>query len=134
KLIDWNIRAHPKPEIVKTSRIGEDYERTNIWRIKPAHDPRHPAIFPVELAKKVISYYSFKEDVVLDPFAGIGTTGKAAVILGRRFVLIEQNPDYVNVIRKEAEEWLGEEARQVLTINCPSIEPSDRLFWGSLSD
>jgi DNA modification methylase len=134
KLIDWNIRAHPKQEIVKASRIGEDYERTNIWRIKPAHDPRHPAIFPVELAKKVISYYSFKEDVVLDPFAGIGTTGKAAVILGRRFVLIEQNPDYVNIIRKEAEEWLGEEARQVLTINCPSIEPSDRLFWASLSD
>lgn len=128
KLIDWNIRAHPKPELVKSSRIGEDYERTNIWRIKPAHDPRHPAIFPVELARKVISYYSFKEDVVLDPFAGIGTTGKAAVMLGRRFVLIEQNPEYVNIIRKEAEEWLGEEARQILTINCPPIEPSDRLF------
>ncbi len=128
RLIDWNIRAHPKPEIVKASRIGEDYERTNIWRIKPAHDPRHPAIFPVELAKKVISYYSFKEDVVLDPFAGIGTTGKAAVMLGRRFALIEQNPEYVNIIRQEAEDWLGEEARQVLTINCPPIEPSDRLF------
>jgi len=128
KLIDWNIRAHPKQEVVKASRIGDDYERTNIWRIKPAHDPRHPAIFPVELAKKVISYYSFKGDVVLDPFAGIGTTGKAAVTLGRRFVLIEQNPEYVNIIRQEAEEWLGEEARQVLTINCPTIEPSNSLF------
>ncbi|MGH9838426.1 MAG: DNA-methyltransferase [Blastocatellia bacterium] len=128
KLIDWNIRAHPKQELVKSSRIGDDYERTNIWRIKPSHDPRHPAIFPVELAKRVISYYSFKEDVVLDPFAGIGTTGKAATILGRRFVLIEQNPEYVNVICREAEEWLGEEARQVLTINCPPIEASDRLF------
>jgi DNA modification methylase len=40
KLIDWNIRAHPKPELVKASRIGDDYERTNIWRIKPAHDSR----------------------------------------------------------------------------------------------
>ncbi len=128
KLIDWNIRAHPKQDLVKASRIGDDYERTNIWRIKPAHDPRHPAIFPVELAKRVISYYSFKEDVVLDPFAGIGTTGKAAVTLGRRFVLIEQNPDYVSIIRKEAEDWLGEEARQIFTINCPPIEPSDRLF------
>ncbi|HMV85868.1 MAG TPA: site-specific DNA-methyltransferase [Blastocatellia bacterium] len=128
KLIDWNIRAHPKQELVKASRIGDDYERTNIWRIKPAHDPRHPAIFPVELAKKVISYYSFKDDVVLDPFAGIGTTGKAAAILDRRFVLIEQNPEYVSVIRHEAEDWLGEEARQVLTINCPAIEAADRLF------
>ncbi len=128
KLIDWNIRAHPNRSLVKESHIGDDYERTNIWRITPAHDQRHPAIFPVELAKKVISYYSFKEDVVLDPFAGIGTTGKAATLLGRRFVLIEQNPDYVNVIRSEAETWLGEEARQILTINCASVEASDRLF------
>ncbi|MDQ1300816.1 MAG: hypothetical protein QG637_736, partial [Chloroflexota bacterium] len=87
KLIDWNIRAHPDQELVETSRIGDDYERTNIWRITPAHDPRHPAIFPVELAEKVISYYSFKGDVVLDPFAGTGTVGKAASWLGRRFIL-----------------------------------------------
>ena len=129
KLIDWNIRAHPQPELVKAARIDDDYERTNVWRIKPAHDPRHPAIFPVELAKKVIGYYSFKEDVVLDPFAGLGTTGKAATIMGRRFVLIEQSPEYVNIIREEVGNWLGEEARQVLTLNCPPIEPHGRLFW-----
>jgi hypothetical protein len=57
----------------EASHIGDDYERTNVWQIKPAHDKRHPAIFPLELAEKVISYYSFKEDVVLDPFAGIST-------------------------------------------------------------
>jgi DNA modification methylase len=89
KLIDWNIRAHPQPEKVNASRIGDDYERTNIWRIQPAYDKRHPAIFPPELAEKVITYYSFKDDVVLDPFAGIGTVGKAALKLGRRFILIE---------------------------------------------
>jgi DNA modification methylase len=109
KLIDWNIRAHPNQELVKASRIGDDYERTHIWKILPAHDPRHPAIFPLELAEKVITYYSFKEDVVLDPFAGIGTVGKAAVKLGRRFVLIEQNPQYVEIIRNEAKTWLGSE-------------------------
>jgi DNA modification methylase len=117
KLIDWNIRAHSKPELVKASRIGNDYERTNIWRIKPAYDKRHPAIFPVELAEKVISYYSFKEDVVLDPFAGIGTVGKAAAKLGRRFVLIEQNPEYIGVMREEAKEWLGKDAARVLMLN-----------------
>lgn len=128
KLIDWNIRAHPRPELVKASRIGDDYERTNIWRIKPAHDKRHPAIFPLELAEKVIAYYSFKGDIVLDPFAGIGTVGKAAVKLGRRFVLIEQDVDYVDDIRAEAKTWLGQAAEQVLTINCPPIETSDMLF------
>ena len=128
KLIDWNIRAHPKQELVQTSRIDNNYERTNIWRIKPAHDKRHPAIFPVELAEKVISYYSFKEDVVLDPFAGIGTVGEAAVKLGRRFVLIEQDFKYLSVIRDEVKRWLGTGARSVFTINCAPIMAEDCLF------
>jgi DNA modification methylase len=128
KLIDWNIRAHPNQELVEASRIGDDYERTNIWRITPAHDPRHPAIFPVELAERVISYYSFKGDVVLDPFAGTGTVGKAASRLGRRFVLIEQDAKYVTIMREEVKSWLGKDATQVLTINCAPIEVGDMLF------
>ena len=43
-------------------------------------------------------YYSFVGDVVLDPYAGIGTVGKAAVQLNRRFVLIEKEPKYVDLI------------------------------------
>jgi len=128
KLIDWNIRAHPDQQLVKDSRVQDDYERTNIWRIKPAYDKRHPAIFPVELAEKVITYYSFKGDVVLDPFAGIGTVGRAAAKLGRRFVLIEQEPGYIACIRDDARSWLGEEARHILTLNCAPIEVSDLLF------
>lgn len=122
KLIDWNIRAHPDKETVKASKVGDDYDRTNIWKITPSHDPRHPAIFPVELAEKVIKYYSFKGDVVLDPFAGIGTVGKAAAKLGRRFVLLEQNPKYVSIIREEAKSWLGKEVKQIHTINCAPVD------------
>lgn len=128
KLIDWNIRTHPDKQAVAESKIDDDYERTNIWRIKPAHDPRHPAIFPVELAEKVIRYYSFKGEVVLDPFAGIGTVGKAAAILERRFVLIEQNPKYVAIIRDEAKRWLGHDARHILTLHCAPIETDDVLL------
>jgi len=128
KLIDWNIRAHPDKETVKASRVGDDYDRTNIWKITPSHDPRHPAIFPVELAEKVIKYYSFKGDVVLDPFAGIGTVGKAAAKLGRRFVLLEQNPNFISIIREEAKSWLGKEAKQIHTINCAPIDVDTMLF------
>ncbi len=128
KLIDWNIRAHPKQELVQASRIHDDYEKTNIWRIQPAYDKRHPAIFPVELAERVITYYSFKEDVVLDPFAGIGTVGEAAVKQGRRFVLIEQEPGYFSIIRERVKDWLGKDARSVFTINCAPIDVEDRLF------
>ncbi|MBT9161943.1 MAG: Modification methylase DpnIIB [Dehalococcoidia bacterium] len=128
KLIDWNISAHPDDELVKASRIGEDYERTNVWRIKPTYDERHPAIFPMELAEKVITYYSFNGDVVLDPFAGIGTAGKAAAKTDRRFVLIEQEPHYVEIMRAEVKLWLGAAARDILTINCAPIDVSDILF------
>ncbi len=128
RLIDWNIRAHPHPELVKQSKIDDHYEKTNIWKIKPAHDKKHPAIFPLELAEKVISYYSFKEDVILDPFAGIGTTGKAAIKSGRRFVLIEKEPPYIQIIRDEAKSWLGKAASEILTINCSQIDVGDLLF------
>src|SRR5579883_700582 len=128
KLIDWNIRAHPKPDLVEASRIGDDYERTNIWYIKPAHTKEHPAVFPTELAEKVISYYSFREDVVLDPFAGIGTVGEAAVKLGRRFVLIDQDEKYISIVRDKAKTWLGADVKSVFTINCPAIQFEDRLL------
>ena len=128
KLIDWNIHAHPKPELVEASRVGDDYERTNIWRLKPAHTKEHPAVFPAELAEKVITYYSFKEDVILDPFAGIGTVGEAAVKLGRRFVLIDQDEKYVSIMRNKAKNWLGADAKSVFTINCPPIQFEDRLL------
>ena len=94
-LIDYFIRNHPSPEVVNESKIGDGYEKTNVWYLSPARDKRHPAVFPKELAEKVITYYSFKNDVVLDPFGGIGTTAKAAAALGRKFISIECSGEYV---------------------------------------
>src|SRR5205085_8311858 len=109
-LIDWHIRNHPDRETVAASKIGDDYERTNIWRIQPATNSKHPAAFPLELAEKVISYYSCKGDVVVDPFAGSGTVGAAASRRSRRCVLFEINPDYVQIMRQSVPSWLGREA------------------------
>ncbi|HIX27540.1 MAG TPA: site-specific DNA-methyltransferase [Candidatus Barnesiella excrementigallinarum] len=101
KLIDWLIREHPDQQALQESKIEDGYEVTNIWKIKPAHNKYHPAVFPIELAEKVIKYYSIKHDVVLDPFAGTGTTGKAALKLDRRFALLEQDEKYINLIKKD---------------------------------
>ena len=97
QLIDWNIRRHPDPDAVRQSLIEDGYERTNIWQIAPAHHRSHPAVFPDALADRVIRYYSFIGDMVLDPFAGTGTTGRVAAELGRRFMLIEKSPDYYQI-------------------------------------
>jgi DNA modification methylase len=127
-LIDWNIRTHPNQELVQSSKIEDGYEVTNVWRIHPTYDKEHPAIFPEELATKVITYYSFMDDVVLDPFAGSGTVGLAAAKAQRRFVLIDQEPQYVNLMRKRAKLWLGKEAADILCLNCPSISVDDVLL------
>lgn len=129
KLIDWNIRAYPDQDIVKKSKIQDGYDKTNVWKLHPAYSKKHPAIFPIELAEKVIKYYSFKTDVVLDPFAGIGTVGTAAVKLGRRFVLIELEKKYIEIIKSKVVPKLGKEAEDVLYINClpPTIAQSALL-------
>jgi DNA modification methylase len=85
KLIDWNIRTHHDPALVKKSKIDGSYDVTNVWHITPAHHKEHPAIFPDELVEKVIRYYSFVGDLVFDPFAGSGTVGRIALKMRRRF-------------------------------------------------
>jgi len=113
-LIDWFIRNHHDLEKVKNSRIEDGYEPTNLWEIQPANDPIHKAVFPLELAEKVIQYYSFEDDVVLDPFAGVGTTGKAAARLNRRFVMVDlddenhgkkENKSYVDEMWRRLPDW-----------------------------
>lgn len=100
RLIDWLIRKHPDQKAVEESKIEDGYDVTNVWRITPAHNKKHPAVFPLELAEKVIKYYSFRNDVILDPFAGTGTTGRAALKLGRRFAMIERDKEYMDTIKE----------------------------------
>jgi DNA modification methylase len=104
RLIDWNIRKHPDKEAVASSKIEDGYEATNLWKINPSRSKVHPATFPLELAEKVIKYYSFQGDVVLDPFAGTGTTAKAAIGLKRRFVMSELEDKYVDHMKS----WISE--------------------------
>jgi DNA modification methylase len=128
KLIDWNIRNHPDQQAVKDSKITGDYEKTNLWRIHPAFHSDHPAVFPLALAQRVVRYYSFKNDVVLDPFAGTGTTGRAAAGLDRRFVLIENESKYIDAIRKEIPSWLGAASKDVLFVGCEGPDTSTVLL------
>ena len=99
KLIDWNIKQYPK-EIVDDSKINGDYESSNIWEIDPTFDKTHSAVFPIELCNKIIKFYSFKGDLIFDPFAGSGTLGKSALNLNRYFLLIEKELKYIDRIKE----------------------------------
>lgn len=98
KLLDWNIRQYPK-DVVNKSKVGGDFETTNVWKIDPTYSRNHTAVFPSELCKKVIEYYSFEGDLVFDPFGGSGTFGRTAKALNRLFFLTELNDDYYNYMK-----------------------------------
>lgn len=80
--------------------IQEYGMRYNIWKGNTAGQENmckhiaHPAQFPLWLAKDNVISWSNKNDVVLDPFMGGGTTGCACKELGRRFIGIEIEPTY----------------------------------------
>lgn len=97
-----------KPSHSNGRAIQEIGMRNNVWSyatgfMKSTADRdafAHPAIFPESLAKDHIATWSNPGDVVLDPFAGSGTTLKAAKELNRRFVGIEINPEYVEICKR----------------------------------
>jgi len=57
--------------------------------------PEHPAKYPVPLPAFFIQMLTDAEDMVVDPFAGSLATGEAAELLGRRWVCIEKDPEYI---------------------------------------
>jgi DNA modification methylase len=74
----------------------------SIWTF-PAESARrigHPAPFPEELPKRLIELYSYRGDVILDPFCGSGTTCVAAINCDRHYVGYEINADYVQLSNK----------------------------------
>lgn len=68
----------------------------SVWRIRPESAKRigHPAPFPVELPRRLIKLLSYKDDVILDPFMGAGTTAIAAIETDRHYVGYETSADY----------------------------------------
>jgi DNA modification methylase len=75
----------------------------NFWILGPEPNGNgHPAAFPSELARRCILLGSRFGDTVLDPFGGSGTSGLAALELGRKAILIELNPTYVKITKERA--------------------------------
>ena len=63
-------------------------------------DPKHPTQKPVAILKKLITIASNENDVIFDPFMGVGSTGVAAIELGRKFIGFEIAPEYFAAAEK----------------------------------
>lgn len=92
----------------REKEIKEFGTRTNIWQInngymKTTTDQfayEHPAMFPEKLAEDQITSWSNPNDIILDPFMGAGTTGKACKKLDRKFIGIELDKSYFEIAKK----------------------------------
>lgn len=87
-------------------RIEGTFERSDVWDILPASHPDHPAIFPPTIPSRLIQYYSWPGDTVLDPFCGTGTTLMAARKLNRQAIGIEQNQQYCQIAARSCSQQL----------------------------
>ena len=90
-----------------TAFVDEFMEATtDVWEIPPASATRigHPAPFPVELPQRLIDLYTYRGDLVLDPFIGAGTTAVAAVRTGRHYVGFDTDADYIALAKQRIAE------------------------------
>jgi site-specific DNA-methyltransferase (adenine-specific) len=105
-------RALPKPERQRQGLphqdtiAKEDFMTwtTDVWDVPTESASRvgHPAPFPVELPQRLIELYTYRNDVVLDPFMGSGSTAVAAVNTHRHFIGFDTDVDYVERARGRA--------------------------------
>jgi len=75
----------------------------SIWSIEKTHQEmklEHPAVFPLELCKRLIEIFTKKGDTVLDPFVGSGTTMVAARDLERHGIGFDVNPKFIEIAKK----------------------------------
>lgn len=82
-----------------TEQEVKDYS-WSVWKIPVSEIKEHPAPFPEEIPKRLIRMYSYKSEIVLDPFLGSGTTAKVALDLNRSCIGIEVNPEYLSLIKR----------------------------------
>jgi len=97
----------------KIDITGDEFKKWTVgkWSIAPEKNMKkynHPAMFPEELAIRVIKLFSFVDDVVLDPFNGVGTTTCVANRLNRKYIGIDISESYCVTARQRIENKLSD--------------------------
>ena len=88
----------------------------NIWHIAPVppHHLEHPCPFPEEIPHRLVRMYSYRGDLVLDPFCGSGQTAKVATALGRSSINFDTKRTYIDYARARLSEPLRVRKKQLV--------------------
>jgi DNA modification methylase len=101
---------------------------TNVWSFLPAkRQPTraytgihyHPCEKPLELMKRLVELTTPENALILDPFAGSGTTALACLETNREYIVIEREPEYYEVIQKRITQWHNDKLNATGTYELP---------------
>lgn len=96
----FNFKMQKEMKNYMITSNGSCYKTTN-----------HPTEKPLSLLKHLIEIHTDKNDLILDPFAGSGTSIQSARELGRKYIGIEINPEYIKLIEKRLEQGVFNESK-----------------------
>ena len=84
----------------KGRRLLNGGRDTNVLNFNRVSKLEHPTQKPIDLNEYLIKKSTNESDIILDPFAGSGTTGVACKNTNRNYILIEKEPEYIDIINK----------------------------------
>ena len=117
--------------------VQQDWEE-GVWEIpnvKSAHPEKgiHPCQFPIELVERCVLAFTNEGDWVLDPYAGVGSSALAALIHGRKAIMIEKESRYVAATRERIE-MLSKGTLPIRPLGKPVMAPNGREKWTKVPD
>lgn len=99
-LIEWSSTGNPRKKIYADEFVQKGKKRQDIWEFKDAQYPTYPTEKNLDMLKVIIETSSNPDDIVLDSFAGSGTTLLASEQLGRRWIGIDNSQIAIETAKK----------------------------------
>lgn len=103
---DMSRNSKGKESTIKKEQFMQWTKSVWTMNAESARKIGHPAPFPEELPLRLIQLYSFKNDIILDPFMGSGTTAVAAIQSDRKFIGYDNIEEYVKLAYKRLSKYL----------------------------
>ena len=97
---DFGLTGEEKTTIYRATKNGTGETSKGMERFTTSKKNNHPTTKPVKLMSYIITLFTREGDWVLDPFLGSGTTGVASKLIGRNFIGIEREQEYMDIINE----------------------------------
>lgn len=142
EFIIWARKSEKKPHYFNydlMKQINGDKQMTDVWRLPAIAQwekscGKHPTQKPLALLARIIIASTKPGGWVLDPFCGSSTTGIAANLLGRRYLGIDQDEQYIEMGRKRREELENMQTYHLYRSKIKDIQVLDNLCPSLVSE